>query len=278
MCGQLGWSSGETRNVVTESVRGKFPRSSSRTLRAMRRRRVRSAPTAGARMLDPLGAGSRFPLRSLGPGAPGVCLRVRRSRRVRSRCVRCSSDACPENVICDHERPDRTGVRLLLLPNLPQTVHLTARSSREAYLPAQGSPPLPQARLPAPHVRSSRPGHREGSPPQGPSASVGLITGRRGIDRISEREVFRRFRGSSERSRHGCLQVIRLPSSWRRGRSAGSGVRDLTQSGKRSGTEPNPTTAPGSGRTLAATGELVQRVVPGDRLAGCGRVDHDHSA
>ena len=168
-------------------------------------------------------------------------------------------------------------IRLRSLPTPPSVHRSQTRSSREAHVPAQGPPPLPQARLPPSHVGSRRPGHREVPPPQGPSSSVGLITARCGIDRISEREVFRRFRGSSERSRHGCLQVIRLPRHWRRGRSAGSRLRNPTESGHRSRAEPAPAAVPGSGRAPRPR-VAGRRVVPRHRLARRGRCQHGHSA
>jgi ribonuclease P protein component len=93
---------------------------------------------------------------------------------------------------------------------VPSAVASTARSSREAHVPAQGPPPIPQARLPPPHVGSRRTGHHQGPAPQGPSASVGLIALDRTIDRISERDVFRRFRGSRDRARSGPLHVVRM--------------------------------------------------------------------
>lgn len=59
-------------------------------------------------------------------------------------------------------------------PRSPLESFLTARSSREAHLSAQGPSPLPQARLPSSDVGPRRAGHHQGPSPQGPSSSVGL--------------------------------------------------------------------------------------------------------
>ena len=80
--------------------------------------------------------------------------------------------------------------------------------SREAHLSTEGPPTFPQARVPAPDVGSSRPGDHQGTATQGPSPPLGLIVLNGSVDRISEREVFRRFRKSSHRARSGPLSVV----------------------------------------------------------------------
>jgi ribonuclease P protein component len=80
-------------------------------------------------------------------------------------------------------------------------------STSEAHLPAEDPAPFPQARLPSPHVRSCRAGDHQGPPPQGPSPSVRLID-RWLIDRLGDREAFRRLRSEGRRHRSGPLSVV----------------------------------------------------------------------
>ena len=67
--------------------------------------------------------------------------------------------------------------------------------SREAYLPAQQSPPSPQAWIPCAHEHPRRPRRAQVTSRQGPRPSVGLI------DRIRERDAFVRLRREGTRVR-----------------------------------------------------------------------------
>jgi hypothetical protein len=135
-----------------------------------------------------LGVGVVKPLRSLGPGPPGALPRAPLVSVVHHRGVRCSSGACPKWIppngwsadagtpVWRDARP--SGSDRPAPPDVPEPF-LTARSSREAHLSAQGPSPLPQARLPSSHVGPRRAGHHQGPSPQGPSSSVGLRPGTR---------------------------------------------------------------------------------------------------
>ena len=82
----------------------------------------------------------------------------------------------------------------------PQRVLWPSEEGRvEAHLPAEQSPPLPQARLPQPHEHCRRSGRAEGAPGQGPSQAVGLIW------RIRERSAFTRLAREGRRTRSGVL-------------------------------------------------------------------------
>jgi ribonuclease P protein component len=146
----------------------------------------------------------RHPLTSPGPGHTGVCRRVRPWSRT-------TTEAS------GHRRRLPLGNPPRLAPTRPTritrsaNVESTARSSREENLPTQGSPPFPQARLPAPHVGPRRSGHHQGSPAQGPPAALRLIVLAGSIDRISGRAAFRRFQSSSQRARSGPLKVVYVP-------------------------------------------------------------------
>ena len=150
-------------------------------LEAVRRRRSDGSEAA-------LGVGVTQPLRSLGPGPPGALPRAPLVSAAHHRGVRCSSGACPE-WIPPKPRSARAGPRRggIHVPQDPTARHrraplesfLTARSSREAHLSAQGPSPLPQARLPSSDVGPRRAGHHQGPSPQGPSSSVGLRRGTR---------------------------------------------------------------------------------------------------
>jgi ribonuclease P protein component len=67
--------------------------------------------------------------------------------------------------------------------------------SREAYLPAQQSPPSPQARFPCAHEHPCRSRGAEVPPGQGPDPTFGLI------DRVRERDAFVRLRRDGVRVR-----------------------------------------------------------------------------
>jgi ribonuclease P protein component len=77
----------------------------------------------------------------------------------------------------------------------------------EAHLSAEQPPPGPTPRLPAPHVQQGRSPHREGAPPQGPSAPV------RVIGRLRRREDFDRLKVGARRFRSGPISVLYSPDA-----------------------------------------------------------------
>lgn len=172
-------------------------------------RRIRTGVRASHAAAGVVG-GRRAELLSLrGPGLLGAFTRVRahpRYRLVRHRRRPGSRRQRP----VDRRRLPRSPIpamsRTTQEPGPGERMHPsapTAWSSSEAYVPAERTTSCEEARLPSPHVRPRRSGHREGSPPQGPSPSVCLI------DRIHERAVFRRFGRDAVRSRSGPLTVVR---------------------------------------------------------------------
>lgn len=148
----------------------------------------------------------RCPLTSRGPGHTGVCRRVRP-------CSRTTTEASGHRRRLPLGNPPRRSPTRPTRITRSANVESTARSSREENLPTQGPPPIPQARFPAPHVGPRRPGHHQGSPAQGPPATLRLIVLAGSIDRISGREAFRRFQGSSQRARSGPLKVVYVPGN-----------------------------------------------------------------
>ncbi len=74
----------------------------------------------------------------------------------------------------------------------------------EKNLPTQQPPPGQASRLPPPHGDPGRPGHHQGSAPQGPSAPVGLIW------RVERRDTFEALR-HGRRRRQGPLTISWVP-------------------------------------------------------------------
>ena len=77
----------------------------------------------------------------------------------------------------------------------------------EANVPTQHPTQVPQARVSPAHVDPRRTVHHQEPPSQGPSASVCLI------DRIHDRDAFRRLGGSAIRVRRGPLSVAAVARS-----------------------------------------------------------------
>lgn len=74
----------------------------------------------------------------------------------------------------------------------------------EKNLSTQQPPASEASRLPSPDVHPGRTGHLEGSPPQGPSAPVGLIW------RVERRDTFEALR-RGRRRRQGPLAISWVP-------------------------------------------------------------------
>ena len=81
---------------------------------------------------------------------------------------------------------------LLLVPTVAVPDDSSNKSEkvekREAYIPAQHSPPSPQARLSRPHAHPSGPIDHQGQAPQGPHPALGLIwriRGRRAFQNLA---------------------------------------------------------------------------------------------
>ena len=121
-------------------------------------------------------------------------------------------------------------------PRNPQVVRCgpsglqTRRQCSEAHVPAQQPPAREASRLPAPDVRSCRPGGGPGAPPQGPQAPLGLAPGstrvtaavrsdglaspRLQLWRITDRATFHALR-SGRRVRRGPALVDLRPAAHR---------------------------------------------------------------
>lgn len=75
---------------------------------------------------------------------------------------------------------------------------------REAHIPTEPAPPVPQARLPQPHVGPCRTGHRQVPPAQGKAQAVRLIAPVRGHSSFAE------LRRRGHRARAGALRITHL--------------------------------------------------------------------
>jgi ribonuclease P protein component len=75
----------------------------------------------------------------------------------------------------------------------------------EAHVPTEQAQARQESRFPAPHVDAGRPGHPQGSPPQGPQAPVGLIW------RLRGRQTFVALRRSGRRSQRGPITITWAP-------------------------------------------------------------------
>lgn len=93
--------------------------------------------------------------------------------------------------------PESPGSR----PARPPSARVPGEQRREAHLPAEQPSPLEAPRLPSPHERPERSGHRAGPAPEGSEAAVRLIW------RVRGTEAFAGFR----RGHRG--RTVRSPSS-----------------------------------------------------------------
>ena len=75
----------------------------------------------------------------------------------------------------------------------------------EAHVPTEPAQARQEPRVPASHVDAGRPGHPQGSSPQGPSQAVGLIW------RLRGRQTFVALRRSGRRSQRGPVTVTWAP-------------------------------------------------------------------
>jgi ribonuclease P protein component len=106
--------------------------------------------------------------------------------------------------------PPRAPTSLIAPPPAP-TNHVVNRSCHEAHLPAQQSPPRPQARVPCSYAYARRSHHRQESASQGPEAAQRLIS----VPTVQGSSAVERLRSSADitaalaaRRRAGRLVVV----------------------------------------------------------------------